>query len=190
MLSKFSKWLLYAASYSPVYILLVIRLLSSKQESAESLLQMLLLNYASHSPVIITLTVLFLLSVPVIWKFRRLKANERIRGRLIKNCTGEMASFFIPFILSLLTIGIDWYGWLICVVIFLLSGFIVLQADWIHICPVFFYLNYRLYQTDNGSYVLSRLSMDQFNQLLLDNTNGIEVRTLTPKLFITLRNRF
>lgn len=190
MLSKPSKWLIYAASYCPIYFLLVIRLLFSPQEGTESSLQMISLNFALNMPVIITLSALFLLSIPVLWKLRRLKTNERIRVKIIKNCTGEMASFFIPFILSLLTIGIDWYGWLICVVIFLFSGFIVLQADWIHICPAFFYLNYRLYQAEDGSYVLSRLNMEQFNQLLLDNTSGIEVRTLTPKLYIVLKNRF
>lgn len=190
MLSKFSKWLLYAASYSPVYILLVLRLLASPQEGTESLLQTISLNYAFYTPVIISLILLFLFSVPVMCKLQKLKANERIHSRVVKNCTGEMASFFIPFILSLLTISIDWYGWLICTVIFLLSGFIVLQADWIHICPVFFYLKYRLYQTDDNSYVLSRLSMDQFNQLLFDNASGIEVRTLTPKLYLMLKDRF
>ncbi len=190
MLSKFSKWLLYTASYFPVYILLVIRLLSSPQENAESFLQILSLNYTLYSNLIIPLSALLLVSISVLWKLRKLDANEHICSKLVKNCTGEMASFFIPFILSLLTIGIDWYGWLICAAIFLLSGFVVLQADWIHICPVFFYLRYRLYQTDNGSYVLSQLSMEQFNQLLLDNYNGIEVRTLTPKLYITPKNQF
>ena len=45
MLSKFSKWLIYAASYSPAYIILAIRLLLSPQEEAESLLQKISLNY-------------------------------------------------------------------------------------------------------------------------------------------------
>lgn len=112
MLSKFSKWLIYAASYSPAYIILAIRLLLSPQEEAESLLQKISLNYTLNTPAIITLSVLFLLSVPVLQKIRKLNANERICVKIIKNCTGEMASFFIPFIFSLLTIGIDWYGWL------------------------------------------------------------------------------
>ena len=126
----------------------------------------------------------------MIHELRNFKANERLRKRLDKNRTGEMASFFIPFILSLLTIDIDWYGWLICLVIFLLSGFISIQADWIHIFPIFFYLNYKLYQADDSSYVLSRLSLEQYNQLLLDDTAGIEVKTLTPRLYITVKNKF
>lgn len=190
MLTRFSKWALYAVSYLPVYILLIIRLLFSQQENAESLLQMLSLNYACYSHIIISLNILFLLSIPVLWKFRRFTANERTRSRLVKNCTSEMASFFIPFILSLLTIGIDWYGWMICVVIFLLSGYIILQADWVHICPIFFYLNYRLYQAEDNSYVLSHLSLEQYNQLLLDNADGIEVKALTPKLYISIKNQF
>ena len=44
--------------------------------------------------------------------------------------------------------------------IYLFAGFIVLQADWIHLCPVFFYLRYRLYQAEDGSYVLSRLNAE------------------------------
>lgn len=66
MLSKFSKWLIYAASYSPAYIILAIRLLLSPQEEAESLLQKISLNYTLNMPAIITLSVLFLLSVPVL----------------------------------------------------------------------------------------------------------------------------
>ena len=190
MLSKFSKWLIYAASYSPAYIILAIRLLLSPQEETESLLQKISLNYTLNTPAIITLSVLFLLSVPVLQKIRKLNANERICVKIIKNCTGEMASFFIPFIFSLLTIGIDWYGWLISLLIYLFAGFIVLQADWIHLCPVFFYLRYRLYQAEDGSYVLSRLNAEQFNQLLLDSTNGIEARALIPKLYIVTQKHF
>ena len=190
MLSKFSKWLIYAASYSPAYIILAIRLLLSPQEEAESLLQKISLNYTLNTPAIITLSVLCLLSVPVLQKIRKLNANERICVKIIKNCTGEMASFFIPFIFSLLTIGIDWYGWLISLLIYLFAGFIVLQADWIHLCPVFFNLRYRLYQAEDGSYVLSRLNAEQFNQLLLDSTNGIEARALIPKLYIVTQKHF
>ena len=56
MLSKFSKWLIYAASYSPAYIILAIRLLLSPQEEAESLLQKISLNYTLNTPAIITLS--------------------------------------------------------------------------------------------------------------------------------------
>lgn len=190
MLTNFSKWLIYVASYFPVYAILIIRLLFSTQPDSEALSQRILLNLCQYFYILIALAILFLLSIPALGKIKRLQANERIYSKLEKNCTGEMASFFIPFILSVLTIGIDWYGWILFLFIFVICGFVVIQADWVRLCPAFFYLKYRLYSTNNGCFVLSRLSIEQVNQILFDDTNGLEVKALTPKLYITVRNSF
>ena len=190
MLTNFSKWLIYVASYFPIYAILIIRLLFSTQPDSETLIQKIQLNVCQYFYILFALTILFLLSIPTLGKIKHLRANERIYSKLKKNCTGEMASFFIPFILSFLTIGIDWYGWIIFLFIFVICGFFVIQSDWVRICPAFFYLKYRLYSTNNGCFVLSRLGIEQVNQILLDDTNGLEVKALTPKLYITVRDSF
>lgn len=189
MISKFSKWMLYSTSYFPVYILLILRLILSPQDSAESFYQSVSLNFVQYKHAIIVLSGLILLSIIVLVLVKKPETNERIRDRLVKNCTGEMVSFFVPSILSLLTIGIDLYGWILCIAIFVITGFLVLQSDWIRICPIFFFLKYRLYQTACGTYVLSLLNIEQFNQLLLDQADGIEVKAITPRLYLAPRDQ-
>lgn len=190
MLTKVSKWLLYISSCLPVYLFLAIRLLLQEQEGTESKLQLLILNFEQQKHIIVVLSFLFVMSLPILWKLKNLAPNERIRETGTKNCTGEVAAFFIPFILSFLTIGIDWYGWMINVAIFLLFGYITVQADWIHLYPVFTYAGYHLYQTADGTHILSRLTLEQYNQLLSEDVNGMEVKVLTKKLYIVTENKF
>ena len=97
MLTNFSKWLIYVASYFPIYAILIIRLLFSTQPDSETLIQKIQLNVCQYFYILFALTILFLLSIPTLGKIKHLRANERIYSKLKKNCTGEMASFFIPF---------------------------------------------------------------------------------------------
>lgn len=190
MITKVSKWLLYISSCLPVYLLLAIRVLLQEQEGTESKLQLLILNFEQQKYIVIVLLFLFVISLPILVKLKHLATNERIRESGTKNCTGEIAAFFVPFILSFLTIGIDWYGWIINVAIFLLFGYITIQADLIHLYPVFTYAGYRLYETADGSHILSRLTLEQYNQLLSDDINGIEVKVLTKRLYVVTENKF
>lgn len=191
MLTKKAKWILYTASYCPLYFLLTLRLLFDDDIGNKvTFKQRVLYNWEQYLPVIILLLFLFFLSAFVVYKTSSINSNERIYKKLVKNATGEMATFFIPFILSFLTISMDWYGGMISMFIFFLCGYIIIQADWLHICPVFFYSGYRLYKEENGKYVLTRLKKEQFNQLLLENSNGIEVKALTPNFYVTIQNKF
>lgn len=190
MLTKFSKSLYYCASYFPVFLILIIRILVSPKEDITSLLKLMEYNWSQKFILIIILLVMAILSYVVMNSIRTYQGNERAFNKLTKNITGEMASFFIPFILSILTINIDWYGWGISAFIFILCGYLVIQADWLHLCPVFFYLGYKLYKDEHGRNILSRLQKEQFNQILMDDINGLDVRALTPSLYITIRNKF
>ena len=190
MLTKISKWLLYIGSCLPVYFLLAIRLLLQEQNEVESVVQLLELNFEQEKYIIVVLLLLIVLSFGVQWKLKKLEPNERIRETGTKNCTGEVAAFFLPFILSFLTISIDWYGWMINVAIFLLFGYVTIQADWIHLYPVFTYLGYRLYQTADGRHILSRLTLEQYNLLLLEDRDGMEVKVLMKNLYVATKNKF
>lgn len=190
MLTKFSKWILYGASYFPLYLILALRVLFTEQDGVTSLKQRALYNWTQHSPLMIVLLMLFIISGFIIHKIQSFRANERVYSKLIKNVTGEMASFFIPFILSFLAISMDWYGWMISAFIFFLCGFIVIQADWLHLCPVFSFMGYILYKDEKDKYILTRLKREQFNQVVLEDFTGVEVRALTPNLYIAMRNKF
>ena len=54
----------------------------------------------------------------------------------------------------------------------------------------FRYAGYRLYETADGSHILSRLTLEQYNQLLSDDVNGIEVKVLTKRLYVVTENKF
>lgn len=190
MLTKFSKWILYTVSYLPVYFTLALRQLFTEQKSVDSLEAQILLNCKTYRGVIIALVLLFIFSVFVACKLHSYRPSERVYKKLTKNVTGEMASFFIPYILSILLINFDSYGLFICILIFLLCGVVIIQADWLKLCPIFFYAGYKLYVDENSNYILSRLKIEQFNQILLDEVNGIEATPLTPRLFIVTRKSF
>ena len=104
--------------------------------------------------------------------------------------TGEVGSFFIPFILSIFVLNVDFYNMIIFLLIFVLCGIFIIQADWLRLCPIFLYAGYKLYLDENENYILCRLKMEEFNQILLDEIDGLEVTPLTPRLYLVTRNTF
>lgn len=178
---------LYCVIFSNICIFLF-RLLSFKQCTPP--IESLLYTWNLH-PIIFTILVLLtVFSIIVYRKSHLFSPSERIYGKLSRNATGEMASFFIPYILSILVINFDYYGAAIFIIIFLLCGIIMIQTDWLRLCPIFFYAGYKLYIDENETYILSRLKIEQFNQILIDETNGIEATLLSPKLYIVMRKNF
>lgn len=189
MLTKFSKWLFYTASYLPIFLFFLIRLLLDKSD-VNNFTEKILLNLKLYFIPIIVLTMLILLSLVVLYKTCNFSLKERTHNKITKNMTGEMASFFIPYILSIIVINIDFYGMVIFILIFMLCGFFIIQADWLRLCPIFFYAGYKLYIDENENYILCRLKIEQFNQILLDEINGLEITPLTPKLYLVTMDKF
>ncbi len=193
MLTTVSIWILYTASYLPIYIFFLFRLLSFKQCTFS--IECLLYPWNLH-PIIFSILIfltVFSITVFFIIVYRKsflFSPSERIYGKLSKNTTSEMTAFFIPYILSILSINFDYSGAAIFIIIFLLCGIIILQTDWLRLCPIFFYAGYKLYIDENETYILSRLKIEQFNQILMDETNGIEATPLSPNLYIVTRKNF
>lgn len=190
MLTKFSKWIIYCASYFPMYLLLVLPILFASQKSVELFWQVVIDNWNLSWPLLTILIALFIMSLGIIFFIPKLKPNTRVYGKLINNATGEMAAFFIPFIITFLTINMNWYGWIISVFIYFLCGAIVVQADFIHLCPAFFFARYKLFKDENGKFILTRLKREQVNQILLESANGMEATALTPNLYIIEQKYF
>ena len=189
MLTNFSKWLFYTASYLPIFLFFLVRLLLDKNDINDSA-EKILWNLKSNIIPIVILTILIILSILVLYRTHRFSSKERTRKKITKNVTGEIASFFIPYILSIFVLSVDFYGVIIFVIIFILCGIFIIQSDWLRLCPIFLYAGYKLYLDENGNYILCRLKIEEFNQIILDEINGLEVTPLTPKLFLVTRNNF
>ena len=189
MLTNFSKWLFYTASYLPIFLFFLVRLLLDKNDINDSA-EKILWNLKSNIIPIVILTILIILSILVLYRTHRFSTKERTRKKITENATGEIASFFIPYILSIIVLSVDFYGVISFVLIFILCGIFIIRSDWLRLCPIFFYAGYKLYLDENENYILCRLEKEQINQILLDEINGLEVTPLTPKLFIVTRDNF
>lgn len=189
MLSKFSKWLFYTASYLPIFLFFLIRLLLDKND-INDFAEKVLFNFKSYFIPIFILIILIIFSMLVLYRTNSFSSKERTHQKITKNMTGEVGSFFIPFILSIFVLNVDFYNVIIFLLIFVLCGIFIIQADWLRLCPIFLYAGYKLYLDENENYILCRLKMEEFNQILLDEINGLEVTPLTPRLYLVTRNTF
>ena len=63
-------------------------------------------------------------------------------------------------------------------------------ADVLHLCPAFLLLGFKLYRDSNDNYVYSKLSKEQYNQLCIEEIDGIEAKTITSHLSISTIKRF
>ena len=106
------------------------------------------------------------------------------------NVTYEVASFLVPYIVSIFTIDLNWYGWLINIIIYVFFGIVMMYADVVHLCPIFLLLGFKLYKDSNDNYVYSKLSKEQYNQLCIEQMDGIEAKTLTGNLALSTIKKF
>ena len=68
-------------------------------------------------------------------------------------------------------------------------GAITIMADIVYLCPVFILLKYKLFVDEDGRYIYTRLSKEQYNQLCADEINGIEGKILTANLVLIKRKK-
>jgi len=190
MITKISKWFLYTASYLVLFPLLIIRIIFFVPEDASITYELVLNNIKQNIFLIILLIVMIVISALTLKLFDNFRPNIRHKKILQNNVTYEITAFIIPYIISLLTINTDLYGWIICISIYIGFGMLTLISEVIRLCPFYLFLGYKLYVDIDGKYVLTKLSKEQYNQLCMEEDNGLEARELTPKLVIVKRNKF
>lgn len=190
MLTNFSKWMIYTSSYIILYPILIVKVLFQGRKEKITYTEKIKLNFSELKEIIFTLIGLIFISMLVIFILKRIKPNSRCKTKLKSNVTYEAASFLIPYIISIFTIDLDWYGWLINIIIYILFGLITILADIVQFCPVFLLLRFRLYKDFNDNYVYSKLSIEQYNQLCIDQIEGIEAKMLTKHLSLSMIKKF
>lgn len=190
MLTNFSKWMIYTSSYIILYPILIMKMLFEKRKENVSFLEKTLLNFSEFKEIIFVLLGFILVSAITIIMLKNVEPNSRKKAKLTDNITYEVASFLIPYIISVFTIDLDWYGWLINIFIYILFGVITLYADVVRLCPVFLLLGFKLYKDSNNNYVYSKLSKEQYNQLCIEQTDGIEAKSITKDLSLSTIKKF
>lgn len=184
MLTPCSKWMIYSASYLPMYLILLVRVLLDGigDMSFEECMRQ---NLAKHIIVIVILVLLLIISVMTVLSIRKIKPTERIYKRVKDNRTIEMCSFIFPYVISIIAINLDWFGWVINCAIYIGLGVFIITSNKLRLCPAFLWARYKLYVDDNGIYILSRNSIESINLALDDDYNGIEAKRLTKDLLMS-----
>jgi len=136
-------------------------------------------------PLLLTLAVLFLLSVIWLLSLVKWENNTRIKGEVKDNITIEMAAFFATYILPLIFIDFDLIGIIISIVIFLVFAIAFIASDKHFLNPTFILFGYKLYRVDDKC-VLFRKSMDALKIKLIENKDGVSVRELVRNTYIVL----
>lgn len=128
MLTKFSKIMMYIASYEWLYVLLICRLLFNGKNK-------MMTNARENVVVIILLYALYLISM--IWHhlFCKWDMNSRHKGKAENNITYEMLGFLLPYMVSIVTISIDVYGIIVNCAIFIILGIAFVSTDKIYFSP-------------------------------------------------------
>jgi len=183
MMTKFSKWMLYLSSYSMLYLLLLVKILGFKNLTNKTLLETWSIKFKDNMYVIIILLVLFIISVVWMNYMTSWESNTRYKRRLDKNKSIEMVGFVIPYIVSMCTIDIDVYGILLNIVLFIVLGIAFVGSEKLYFSPSFLMMGYKLY-ISGSNYVFCKLSIEQFNLYLEENSNGINARELCKEIYI------
>lgn len=191
MMTRLSKWMLYAASYRVVFVeLLIVTTLDGVAtidvDDNLTRLQTILMVIKHNELLVIVLIGLFALSSVYIFSFFHQQNNTRIKTKMTDNKVIEESSSLLPIIVTaVMPLIISDHGLLISVIIFIVLGLAFVLSNHIQASPIFISHGYRLL---NGGkkYVITKMTRERFNIAIEDNPDGIEARELVPNVYITL----
>jgi hypothetical protein len=136
-------------------------------------------------PLLMTLIVLFVLSIFWVSGLLRWKNNVRISGKATKNNTVEMAIYIVTYIVPLIFIEMNFTGLVVSMVLFVVVGFIFIRSDKDYLNPTFLFLGYKTYRIDD-KVILARISLDALNISLIESPHGISAREIVQNTYIVL----
>jgi hypothetical protein len=185
MMTKFAKSLVYVASFIPLYLLLVIKLIFTPAIQNRTLIQTWLCNGVTHKLPLALLALLLMVSL--VWQnmFFKQGNNGRIYQKVSDNATIESVSFIIPYIASFVTIDLNFFALIANVVIFILLGIAFVYSDKLFLCPFFLFSRFKLYKNDT-LHIFSRHSFEELRLSIDENKDGIEIRELCRNIYIQL----
>ena len=188
MLTALYQWLLYFASFVPLYIIFIISVLSEDIYSNESkigLTKKILFALRNKSIILLFLLSLIIISMIIAWSIKKWRNNTRIHKRVKRDKTTDEllipVSCIIPIGLCIFNV---YYG-IIALFVFLLVGIVVIRSGKVDTCFIFVIMGYRIYENDEIT-VFSKYDMETLNLLISENINGIEARQISKNVYITM----
>ena len=100
MLTKFSKWFIYTASYLPLYISMLLFCVLKSVNAIENY-PTIISNVRENKVYCIVLILLIIISGLTICWLKNINVNERTSFKITKNASNEMVQFILPIIISI-----------------------------------------------------------------------------------------
>lgn len=188
MMTIFSQWLLYFASYSLAYLCLFVEVLylsivNNKEEI--SFIQKLSSGFSDNAVILLILGILILFSIMYTMSIKRWKNHTRIRQKMVRNVTFEMSCMLATYIFPLIFAGINPYIGFATFVALWAVGLAVVRSGYAHFCCAFLFLGFRVYTNDEIT-VITKLRMERFNLIIDEDTNGIQARRISNNVYIVM----
>lgn len=192
MLTTFSMWLIYLASYGIAFLLLIVEIIiismTSDSDSTLSIWEKMASVFINHAAILALLLMLLLLSIFIQYRIGKWKNNCRIRFSVNKNCTFEATWMIGSYILPLICCGFNLYIGFVIFIVFLLIGIAVVKGGYLHTCLLFLMKGNYIYSTDSDAIVITKIRMEKFNLLIRDNPNGVEARRICQNIYYICNN--
>lgn len=193
MMTTFARWLLYIASYKIVYLIVAFCVVFNRFHGFQNNEAFLSLPFvdkvreAIRADIAILLILFFLFVFSIVWTkyIKSWKNNTRIRLKMNSDSKIEEAAFILPYAFTIITINLDVYGWMVCILIYLCVGLLFVQSKKVQMSPVFILSRYNILTNGNVK-LITRDSVEAFNLKLDDHPDGIQVRELTKGVYIAL----
>lgn len=189
MLTRLSLWGLYTASYFIDYLaLLVISVWQkiSEYKELEPAPTGNFVQYCQWSDFLIwgMLISLIIFSLICSWSLKKLPMNTRVKDTPNDNIIWEVAGYVLAQVLTILTILFSDYWVIMTLVIFVVAGVVFVNSRKVHYSPLFFILmGYSIFRCSN-IVVITDYSKEGLRLAVEGNTDGVEARELTEKVFL------
>ena len=189
MLTSASLWGIYTASYFVDYLVLLVISVWQKIREYKGLEPVPTANFIQYCHWSDFLILGVLISLIVFSLFcsqalKKLSMNTRVKVSPNDNIIWEAAGYVLAQVLTILTILLTDYWVIMSLLIFVVAGVIFVNSKKVHYSPIFFVLmGYNIFQCDN-TIAITNYSKDGLRLAIESNTDGVEARELTEKVFL------
>ena len=192
MLTNFSFWAIYTASYVVDYaVLLLISVLQKIDDYKKANTNLNFLAYCGWQDHIIwfALIALILFSMICVHRLRRIPMNTRIKKYPKDNIVWEITGYVLAQVFTILTIMFSNYWIIISSVIFLIAGVVFVNSKKVYYSPLFIIpMGYRVFQCEDVI-VVTNYSKDGLKLALKTDVDGVEARELEDGIYLVRKKK-
>lgn len=132
--------------------------------------------------ILVCLTVFSIIETIII---SNLRMNSRIKKKPGDNVTLDMLGYIAAQVSTIVSMAITDFWLIIDVVIFLMTGVYYLLSGKVYTSPIFTLgMGRRVYNTEDGCIVITRMSPEDLLRAYEDEVDGIEARQIDRKVYM------